>query len=264
MQKAQAPARKSLTFNKNELKDVSIVISDVDYTLLDFDKGHQAGLSALAKAFGSDFSQEVDKMFNLILEGFRRPEAESWEKRSEFNYLISRVGTLRGLSDSGLNVWSREILIILAAEKIQIHLTKEDVEAGRNAYWAAVSNEGTLYADAEIFLSLLQRLGLPLILMAGSDHILRINDNLKLTYEPIFSEEYKRKRLQILPIHAQGIVIGDPIDKPDPRFFDKLFEEVRKIGDFRMRDVLVIGDSERNDLEGPRRLGCQTLLIKRS
>jgi len=59
------------------------------------------------------------------------------------------------------------------------------------------------------------------------------------------------------------IVIGDPIDKPDPRFFDKVFQAVAQYGSFPMEKILVIGDSERSDLQEPKRRGCATFLVKR-
>ena len=95
------------------------------------------------------------------------------------------------------------------------------------------------------------------------DSICRVAAHHTVKYDPVYSEQYKRKRLKRLPLQYQALVIGDPIDKPDPRFFDKVFQAVATFGSFPMENVLVVGDSEKSDLQEPRRRGCPTSLVLR-
>jgi len=257
-----------LPLTEKNLGNFSIIVSDIDYTLIDFETGHQAGIEALSQIFDEQFAKEVSQMFNLILEGHRRLENENWEKRAQLNFLIKRIMELQSpfINQYGIKVWSRETWILLTAEKLRKPVDRKQIERGRDSYWKALSQNATLYSDAKPFLELLQRMKLPLILMTGSDSILKINDNLSLKYDPTFSKQYKRNRLKALPFSYQGLVIGDPIDKPNPRFFEKLFKTVTNTLGFSppMDKILVIGDSQRNDLEIPSQLGCNTLLIRRN
>lgn len=256
---------KDLPLSERELQSFSLIVADIDYTLIDFDKGHKEGIKALSQIFGEQFAQEVSDMFHLILEGHRRSEDEYWKKREEFNKLMARMMELQKLSlpSFGPKVWSREAWILITAEKFQKRLTPQQIENGRDAYWMALSRNLTLYEDAKSFLQLINQLELPLILMTGSDSVLKVNEDYSLVYDPNYSEEYKEKRLSALPFSYQKVAIGDPTDKPDPRYFEKLFQMVRGFGNFPPENVLVVGDSERNDLQIPQQLGYTTLLIKR-
>jgi FMN phosphatase YigB (HAD superfamily) len=258
-------AGRSFISVKVNFADFSAVVSDIDYTLVDFGKGHRASIKALAQFAGRQFADEVNRMFYLVLEGLRRGENVDWNERSAFQEVISQMQRLQApaLTTYGLKPWSRESWMILVAKKLQIVLTPEQVEAGRDLYWNTVGENIALYNDAQAFLEALQQVGIPLILMTSSDSICRVAGNYAVLYDPTYSEQYKRGRLKRLPLSYQELVIGDPIDKPDPRFFDKVFQKVAQYGDFPMGKILVIGDSERSDLQEPRRRGCTTFLVTR-
>lgn len=245
--------------------DYSAVVSDIDYTLVDFGKGHRAAIEALSQFASRQFADEINRMFYLVLEGLRRSEDAIWDARSAFRGLIDQIQELQAplLSMYGLKPWSRESWIILAAKKLDLVLTPEQVEAGRDVYWNTLSVNIALYEDARPFLEALQKANIPLILMTSSDSICRVAENYSVLYDPTYSEQYKRRRLKRLPLSYQTLVIGDPIDKPDPRFFDKVFQKVAQYGHFPAESILVIGDSEKSDLQEPRRRGHATLLVTR-
>lgn len=250
---------------KVKLADFSAVVSDIDYTLVDFDRGHRAAIKALAQIFGRHLASEVNWMFHLVLEGLRGAEDVNWQERVAFQEALSQMQQLQAqsLTTYGLKPWSRESWLILTARKLQIGLTPEQVEAGRDLYWNTLSENIVLYEDAKAFFESIKQAGIPLLLMTSSDSICRVAEDCSVLYDPVYSEQYKMRRLERLPLSYQKMVIGDPIDKPDPRFFDKVFQAVAQYGDFPMEKILVIGDSERSDLQEPRRRGCATHLVTR-
>jgi len=251
---------------KVNLANVCLVVSDIDYTLVDFGKGHRAAIKALASLFGSHLADEVDKIFHLMLEGHRRARDADWEERQAFQIVIDQIKRLQALllATYGVKPWSREAWIIIVAQHLQLSLTPQQIEEGRDAYWRALSRNATLYDDTHEFLEDLQEAGIPLVLMTSSDSICRVTEDHSVMYDPIYSEQYKRKRLKRLPLRYQKLVIGDPIDKPDPRFFDKVFQAIAGLGNFPTDKILVVGDSERSDLQEPRQRGCKTLLVTRN
>lgn len=251
---------------KANLAGVRVVISDIDYTLVDFGKGHLAAIEALASLFGRHLADEVSRMFHLVLEGYsRKAEDTGWEDKQAYQDVMDQIKRLqtRWLEAYGVKPWSRGAWIIIASRHLQLPLTPQQVEEGRDAYWHALGDNATLYVDTHEFLESIQGSGVPLVLMTSSDSICRVRGGLSVMYDPVYSERYKRKRLKRLPLRYQALVIGDPIDKPDPRFFDKVFQAVAGLGNFPMDKILVVGDPERSDLQEPRRRGCRTLLVTR-
>jgi len=250
---------------KADLADFSVVVSDIDYTLVDFGKGHQVAVEALAGILGRHLADEVNRIFHLVLEGLRRTEDTDWPERSAFQVLMDQIKRLQApyLEMYGIKPWSRESWIIIAAEHLQLPFTPQQVEAGRDTYWHTLSSNIAIYDDAQEFLANLRKAEIPLILMTSSDSVCRVETDYTVKYVPTYSEQYKRRRLKRLPLQYQALAIGDPIDKPDSRFFDKVFQAVAEFGNFPMHKILVVGDSERNDLQEPRRRGCTTLLVTR-
>lgn len=251
---------------KVNLTDVLVVVSDIDYTLVDFGNGHRAGIDALANIFGKHFADEVNKIFHLVLEGLRRTEDDTdWKGRRAFQEMMGQIKRLQApwLEPYGIKPWSREAWLIIVAQQLQLILTPQQIEEGRDAYWHTLSNNAMLYDKTQEFLASLQEARIPLVLMTSSDSICRVASDHTVKYDPVYSEQYKRRRLKRLPLQYQALVIGDPIDKPDLRFFDKVFQAVTSFGNFPMENVLFIGDSEKSDLQEPRRHGGRTLLVTR-
>ena len=73
------------------LANFSAVVSDIDYTLVDFDKGHQAAIKALAQLFGKQFADEVNRVFYLILERLRRSEDADWQEMPVFQEVMDQI-----------------------------------------------------------------------------------------------------------------------------------------------------------------------------
>lgn len=94
--------------------------------------------------------------------------------------------------------------------------------------------------------------------------MMKVYDNLSLEYNPEFSKKYKESRVKKVPFKYQGLVIGDPWDKPDDRFFDSVEEKIKRLGNFKKENILFIGDSFKADLKVPEKRGYKTVFIKRS
>lgn len=248
---------------KADLADICAVVSDIDYTLVDFGKGHQAAIEALAGIFGMHLAKEVNRIFHLVLEGLRRTEDSDWEERRAFQDVVEQIKRLQAskLETYGIKLWSREAWIITAAQQLQLALPPHLVEEARDVYWQTVSSNAALYQSTYAFLESIQEARIPLILMTSSDSICTVAVDHTVEYDPIYSQQYKKKRLRQLPLQYQALVIGDPIDKPDARFFDSVFQTVATFGNFPMENILFVGDSEKSDLQEPGRRGCRTLLV---
>ena len=125
---------------KVDLADVSVVVSDIDYTLVDFGRGHRAAIETFASIFGRHFADEVSRIFHLVLEGLRRAEDTDWKERQAFQEVMDQIKRLQApwLEMYGIKPWSREAWIIIAAGHLQLPLTPQQVEAGRDTYWHAL------------------------------------------------------------------------------------------------------------------------------
>jgi len=251
---------------KRLLNKFSLVVSDIDYTLSDFGAGHKQAIKKLADIFNKKLAKKLDEMFYLILEGHRFSLKENWQNRGKYNQLVKKIKKIQKnfIPQYGPKLFSREAWSIIAAQELGLKITSQQVKKIRDIYWQNVGQGASIYPDAQVFMSQIKRLKLPFILMSGSDSILRVRSNLELNYDPEFATNYKQTRVAQLPLEYDKLVIGDPIDKPDKRFFNKLFKVVENLNPTSKSKILVVGDSERNDLEIPRSLGCSTLLIKRN
>ncbi len=253
-----------MPFSESKLKLFNLVICDIDYTLVDFEPSNQAGIRKLKEIFGEKMGEHIDNVFQIVLAGNRKREDEPWDKRDEYNSIMQRIAQLQAktLSDPGTKVWSREAYIIISAEKARVKVDKRMVEKARDAYWQELKNNYKIFPDAEKFINFLQSSSVPLVLMTGSDAVLKVSEDLSLSYDPEFSRTYKIRRLSEVFPDIQ-IVIGDPIDKQYPEYFDELFRQISKMGYFSTEKILVVGDSDKADLMIPRQRGYPTLLVTR-
>ncbi len=242
----------SLTDKRIFANKVDLVVSDLDYTLSDFN--HKAGIETIAKILGKDAAEKVDYIFKLIHEQHVLIDDSDWKKKAEFKKLIKNIG---------LRKYSREAFIIIACRILKIRVNREIVEKGRDGYWQGVRENSKVYPDAKIFLDQLRKNHIPLIIMTGSDSLMKVHNDLTLEYDPIFSFSYKKRRVERLLIDYKSLIIGDPYDKPDRRFFDLVDKEITRIGRFKKENILFIGDSYKADLEVPEKRGYKTALIKR-
>lgn len=236
-----------------------VALLDIDYTVCDFDKGNDAGLKGIESVTGVEIASEVGNIFNLILNGHRNENLLNETEKKYFYELKEKFKTF-----NNNKVWSREVFIILAAEKLNIEINKDLVEKAADSYWMNLSANTPYYEDAIIFLEKIKENNIRIVWMTGSDSRLILtekNGQIKTQYDAEFATKKKMERLKkLLNDYPGEVVIGDPNDKPSEEFFDRVFESVL---DIKNEDIVAVGDSERNDLMVPRARGCSTVLVKR-
>lgn len=246
-------------------KPISVVVADIDYTLMDFSKAQLAAIDALTSKYGNAFSSTVNDIFMLINEEHQHKNSDTWERRADFEKIMIEITQIErpSFAQYGLKRWSRESWMIIASQELKMNFNKTDVEECRDTYWKAHANNSFLYKDAIVFLDELKRRGIPLILMTSSDSVMKINDDSTLTYDPDFSGAYKMRRISILSLKYSSIIFGETVDKPDPKFFELVYFDLNKLGNFDKSSVIFVGDSPKSDLMVPEKDGFSTLLIKR-
>ena len=255
----------SLTDNVIFEKPVSVVIADIDFTLIDFAKATNAAFDSLRQKVNVQFGDRISEIFYLLNEEHSHTNPESWGRYPEFKQTMGEIEKVEGvnITDSKFRKWSRESWLIIASKEQNLSFTKDEIINLRDFYWQTLLEHSVFYPDAEKFLDILKERSIPMILMTGSDSILKVNEDLTLEYDPENSRIYKLNRLKKLEIPNKAIIIGDPIDKPDMRFFDIVIKEIKKIGDFSNDSLVFLGDSPKADCEVPERLGYRAFLIKR-
>ena len=241
----------------NYLKDISLVVSDIDYTLANFLSAHYSAMDAVEKRMGKKFTEALDHIYQINIEERMEKDSSKWSKKEEYQKILD------GLSELSSRKWSREAWVLYTVKKLGIDITNKEVEEIRDIFWKAVADNTPLYEDTEKFLEILHKRNIPIILMTSSDGIMNVQEDLTLKYDPEFSRRYKEKRVKKLPINYISYVIGDPYDKPDIRFFKIVEREIEKLGNSSKESILFVGDSMRTDLEVPEKLGYKTLLVKR-
>ena len=242
-----------------KLDGIKTLICDVDYTVSDFGAGNVSGNRRIREALGDNVANEMDIMFDLILRGHRNLELLSESEQREYKILMSKVESYTP------KYWCREMYLIIATKKFNMDMSPTEIMNAADVYWRGVSETLQYYPDAVIFLNKAKELSIPLIWMTGSDSRTKVSKNYSdewlIIYDPDYSKNKKMKRIAGLLHDFPGLIeIGDPIDKPEPEFYDTVFAHTKGIS---YKDILVVGDSEVNDLENARKRGCQTVLIKR-
>ncbi len=255
------------------LTQSKLVLSDIDYTLLDIAHGHASGVEAVSAITSKAVGSRLDVIFHMIIEGHRRAQNEEWEEREEFDHIMEGMERVQGaiIPQWGVRIWSKESMIILAAEDVDYDLDSATLIRARDAYWKTRTEKSLSYPYTKNLYSFLDENKIHFHLFTGSNSVLHIADDMSLSYEPEYSAEYKRNALAShLPPIVESLIIGDPIDKPDPRFFEKVNKKVQEslnIPDDKetpFGDITVVGDSLRNDLEYFGEKGAHTVLIEHS
>lgn len=224
---------------------IDVLFLDIDYTVLDFESGHRAGLEAVSDILEKELSTELSRIFYKIL-ATRRGELDPDE---EF---------IR-LTDTSLGpIWSRERMILLAAINIGKSISPEKVVETTNAYWLSLANNSPLYPDAKIFLDLAVSDGKKMIWVTDSDHRMQYDQvNQQFVYVPHFSRESKYSRLNsLLSLYPGLCIIGDPLGKPE------MWKDVLDKVSFNIERSMAIGDGI-NDVSVPIEYGSTGILIRR-
>lgn len=245
---------------------VRLLLSDLDYTLINFDAIHHAGIAALEKRFGKEFSQKVHDLFLLMLGGHRKATTDEWDNREQFNAALERVKKKQKSNEHGHRAWSRETWISLVAEDLKVPLSSKDVDEAREDYWNSVEHSTDLfYQDALELFEWLKKNKIPLWVYTGSDSLVKLDEVSDLFhYEADFSKNYKLKRIEGLGVPADKMFVADPFDKPHQHFYDEIFQAIKdEQSALKKEEIYFVGDSPRSDLEVPAAHGYPTVFLNR-
>lgn len=261
-----------------DLGSQAVWLLDVDDTLVDTIRMHSAAAPAVAQALEpfcrAPDAEAIAERFGAIfqiLARHRQMKPRDRDEDAEYHELQERVDACQSDIRAAWGVtkpFSREVLLRLAAEDCAVHLTAEAIQLGADSYWMHLQENTIWFEDARQLVRLVSGMKCPIYLMTSSDaRFSPSDDSEQFTYDPVVSRNFKEKRLTRLRrdgLEYRKSVIGDPIDKPAPEFFQSVFEAID--ADWgapvdRAR-IVVIGDSYRADLEVPvRHHNCGAALL---
>jgi FMN phosphatase YigB (HAD superfamily) len=239
------------------MKDtISDFFFDIDYTLLDFEPAHRQAIALLGQRHGERFAGEFIKIFQIILEG-KRVKGNEWQTvpggKSAFDDILHQIQALT--QDDKPFMWSRELHAWLAGQRVEQPLTSSQCLEVAEQYWSGIMAFGQLYHDVPDLITELNRRAIRYHLFTSSDFRLQwVNGKWK--YDPGYSTDKKMERvvhLQQLGINPASIMIGDPIDKPEILFYEKMLEQASHASGqaIQPEHCVVVGDSYAGDVQVP-------------
>lgn len=238
-------------------KKIDKIFLDVDYTVYDFSLGDNRATKNLNEQH-PQLGDEVSRIFKIILKAKRSLASLTIKEKKEYHLFLNEIKRIQ--KTDNCKFWSRETMIIMAANKIKIEINKEDIVRLRNIYWQSFLDKWQIYADAKIFLDKVKKEKIEIVWVTGSDSVLKVKNNkdeIELIYDSKYSAAFKKRRLtKLLEEYPGKLITGDPLEKPE---LWKIIFEKDKRGNY-----LVIGDSYESDLKIAVEMGITSVLIKRN
>lgn len=271
--------------NKDTLHKIpwgsSIWFSDVDDTLINTAEVTPIASNGIKRVFESRFDKEIaekiqqsfNQIFQSMLHGLRNKTEEDWkgkeEEKKAFEALWNEIRQYQQEIEEKygtIKKFSREVFIKIAADRNGITVSPEIIYEAADAYWITLSEvcqplPGALELTQEI-----KKHGRPLYLVTSSDARLKIKANGQFEYNPEYSENFKRERMQLLRekgIEFNTVSIGDPEDKPHKDFFQKGIKSAEQDLGFSidLSNAIIMGDSYVADLQTPKEMGFGLVVL---
>ena len=244
--------------------EFGFVILDVDDVVVDMDAlaaaAQNACLAPLVSELGENVGAAVHADFVRAYADLRRQlrasPGEAHPSYAPLRAAIDRWQAAVVAAGHEVKPWSRQTLLAVALEQqgvpvsgTLIHHVVDEV------YWGTIRIQSRPTPDATAAINALRATGVPFHLATNSDGFLLFDDvTATFQYDPIHAVEEKRRRLQCLStigIEPSDITVGDPIGKPDRRFYDGVLAdfEAKLETPIDLSRTLVVGDSLSNDVE---------------
>lgn len=209
--------------------------------------------------------------FALLFDAYHLKNEDDWKNpnfnKQEYEELLTRMKLAQKnvlAKFHFIKKWSREVLIKLALEKTLTdfkiptnqELNKEIVYKSAEKYWNLTVEYMHVFDDAKKLLEKIKEVGEHIFIMTSSDGRLLMDNNYEFYYNPAYSERLKRERIEKMQdkgLIYDGLIIGDPQDKPSIEYFEKciaLAENYTK-NKINNSDFIVVGDSYEGDLKIP-------------
>ncbi len=244
----------------------TIWLFDVDDTLTDTAAMHRSAEPTVAASLSKSIDPEVARniasrfisIFDDLLAVHQATTSTALNAASEpLRKLQGRVQSCQKDIQQRWRItkpFSREILLKIACEDFGILIEPFRLAKIADDYWQYVSDNIQFIEDALELAKALAINQTPLYLITSSDARFQLKGNGQFDYDPEYSRRFKHNRLSKLRKHGvmfRDAIIGDPIDKPDTRYYDSVFSAIEKdLGrTVSPQNVVVVGDSYRSDIE---------------
>lgn len=237
-------------------KRITNIFFDVDYTLVDFERGHQAAVGFFRKEISLEFSRYFDNIFHTILEGLR-VKNENWQNipggKAFYDKMMCLMQDLQDTVEP--KVWSRELYVDIISRELKLSFSPSRCQSTADYYWSTIVRYSTLYPEVATMIARLEQKKLSYHLFTSSDSRLVWQAG-RWFYDPEHSMEKKEERLRFLQsqgISPVSITIGDPVDKPKRSFYELMLKRASySIGrTMKPEECLIVGDSYQGDIESP-------------
>lgn len=248
-----------------------IFLFDVNHTLINTAMGHLQAMSNMVKALeesgikknqAKNIIRRVHFATSLMIAGFLITDESEWDYvpggKEGYKELVSKINDYQStvLKEWGfIKKWSREVFLKIAADEEGIKLNNRIIKKTVDAHWDAITQFAKPFASAKVLFNELKKQNIPAYILTSSDGRLRYKNG-KFIYDPSFSEEAKRMRMQELKregLFFADIIIGDPYDKPTKKFFENGVKVIgKKIGrKVDPKELVMVGNSYEDDIETP-------------
>jgi FMN phosphatase YigB (HAD superfamily) len=248
---------------------LSSLFFDVDDVMLDMDRiahlGVQAVLTPLAAELGEEAARAVRESFAagyaILIKQLRSGGGIVHADYAELKQQIARWQ--RGVTEAGyeLKMFSRHSLLAIALEKHGHPVTERLVHGALDRYWQVLADATEVFPDAKMVIDRLLAEGTPFLLATNSDGFLELDERAQ-TFRYDAPGAVRKKLARLSALRAIGIAdaqisIGDPIGKPDPRFYEAVLEDFERFYGKKadLSRALAIGDSLTSDVLPMMKLG---------
>lgn len=232
------------------------LISDMDMTLIYF-KHHLAFLKLKSFLESQSFlpntiAQELCRCVQFYRENLTAQACGLPYDAKIATYIEGLAHSVQNKGDLDMR-WSRELWLYAASVAMNKAISAQFAITAVDEYWKAIGRFGDLYEDVQEFFdsSWWKNSYWSLVVVTSSDLRLRTSgDEDRLVYDPEYSYFRKFKRIpkSIHRIAKNNMFIGDPVSKPHPSFWERVFIN---IGYNPEEDAAVmIGDVPKVDLAG--------------
>lgn len=252
------------------IKKNHIFLFDVNHTLINTASYHTLTLPLieefLSKFIDKDAAVYITKRYNelflLMVAGFLFSTEAEWKtvKGGEKSYqdlvtLISKHQVMVQKEWGFIKKWSREVLLKIAADETQVHLSADLITNTATLYWDTITVLTEPFDNARELFKFLHQKGYPIYLLTSSDGRLQIKDNY-FTYDASFSGNNKKTRIKTLKskgLFFKGIIVGDPEDKPSLAFFKRAIKTIKTdlAKEIQSDSLVIVGNSYADDLAIP-------------
>ena len=266
--------------NKINWED-SIWFSDIDDTLIDTAGTTLEASEGIKNVFTANFNKQIgnkiqnhfNSIFHIMLAGLRNKTDQDWSnsqiKKDVFENLWQEIEDYQQEIKEKYGVakkFSREVFIKICADREGIVVTPEIIYEAADAYWMTLSEKTKVFPGVIDLIRIIKQHKRPLYLITSSDARLKLKENGQFEYIPKYSEDFKRKRVQLLRnkgIDFDLVSIGDPEDKPNLDFFQKGVKLAQEnLGHkIELSKSIIMGDSYSADLQTPKEMMDFGLLV---